>query len=320
MLWPVKFTHNGEIRRIKIEVEGHCDGISCESFRKVKILVAEMFPKLYNKPYFFVWQDEEGDQIITTSCDEFSEAVDVQSRMSDLLKFEIKLRGEATKSADTISSHISSQFIHIGVACDECNVDPIQGARYKCTIRADYDLCETCEAKKIQPHAMIKITDPSQAPEVFGFTDRFNPKHGCIEPRFIHTEKPKKEQFSPRSRANSVGSDNSSYIPNTRFSSRFEEAKSRDVMLTEVAAASGAADNDFNVTDSDKSTLPLVSLLSSLYQENKAKHYNIDSVHSQDAAEDYANYITELVSHGMSEKSARVLVMREIIKQGHVVN
>lgn len=54
-------------------------------------------------------------------------------------------------------------LIHTRVACNECRVKPIVGIRYKCTGRKDYDLCEACEAKKIQPFPMIKIDQPLAA-------------------------------------------------------------------------------------------------------------------------------------------------------------
>lgn len=59
-------------------------------------------------------------------------------------------------------SFIPSGFtnIHRYIRCDECNMNPIIGIRYKCTGREDYDLCEKCESKKIQPYPMIKIIEP----------------------------------------------------------------------------------------------------------------------------------------------------------------
>ena len=50
------------------------------------------------------------------------------------------------------------------MGCDGCDVKPIMGLRYKCTICKDYDLCETCEAKQFHNHFFLKIRDPSMAP------------------------------------------------------------------------------------------------------------------------------------------------------------
>jgi hypothetical protein len=40
---------------------------------------------------------------------------------------------------------------------------PIKGIRYKCAVREDFDLCESCEAKHVQPHSMLKIYHPDQS-------------------------------------------------------------------------------------------------------------------------------------------------------------
>jgi len=54
--------------------------------------------------------------------------------------------------------------IHYNIICDGCGMDPIQGARYKCAICPDYDLCSTCEAKGEHPeeHALVKLKVPTK--------------------------------------------------------------------------------------------------------------------------------------------------------------
>lgn len=37
--------------------------------------------------------------------------------------------------------------IHVGVTCDGCGASPIIGDRYRCTRRANFDLCSECEEK-----------------------------------------------------------------------------------------------------------------------------------------------------------------------------
>ena len=55
--------------------------------------------------------------------------------------------------------------VHIGVTCDGCNLNPIVGARFKCTVCTNYDLCESCEAADVHPlHPLLKIRDASQTP------------------------------------------------------------------------------------------------------------------------------------------------------------
>jgi hypothetical protein len=53
--------------------------------------------------------------------------------------------------------------IHIGVFCNGCMKNNIAGARYKCLVCKDFDLCEDCEAKTApvhdDTHVFIKIKD-----------------------------------------------------------------------------------------------------------------------------------------------------------------
>lgn len=52
--------------------------------------------------------------------------------------------------------------IHRNVVCDLCNVHPIQGIRYKCTVCNDFDLCEECEKTfgESHGHPLLKIRKP----------------------------------------------------------------------------------------------------------------------------------------------------------------
>ena len=53
--------------------------------------------------------------------------------------------------------------VHIGVACDGCNMNPICGPRFKSKTRADFDLCESCvqgELHKTDDYS--KIDQPNE--------------------------------------------------------------------------------------------------------------------------------------------------------------
>jgi hypothetical protein len=52
--------------------------------------------------------------------------------------------------------------VHTNITCDGCQVKPIVGNRYKCTICPDYDLCEKCERTGSHPvdHVLIKMKEP----------------------------------------------------------------------------------------------------------------------------------------------------------------
>jgi len=49
---------------------------------------------------------------------------------------------------------------HRGITCDVCDMSPIVGPRYKCTVRSDYDLCQKCHCETDPKFAMIKIRQP----------------------------------------------------------------------------------------------------------------------------------------------------------------
>jgi hypothetical protein len=59
-----------------------------------------------------------------------------------------------------------SPAVHARIICDGCGCNPIVGVRYKCAVRDDFDLCESCEASGNYDmgHPMLKINTPAQAP------------------------------------------------------------------------------------------------------------------------------------------------------------
>eukprot|EP00331_Platyophrya_macrostoma_P007563 CAMPEP_0176424982 /NCGR_PEP_ID=MMETSP0127-20121128/11145_1 /TAXON_ID=938130 /ORGANISM="Platyophrya macrostoma, Strain WH" /LENGTH=604 /DNA_ID=CAMNT_0017806111 /DNA_START=15 /DNA_END=1829 /DNA_ORIENTATION=+ len=57
-----------------------------------------------------------------------------------------------------------NKAVHHRVECDVCGVCPIVGARYKCSVTDNYDLCEKCEAVVDHPYPLLKIKNESQHP------------------------------------------------------------------------------------------------------------------------------------------------------------
>jgi len=51
---------------------------------------------------------------------------------------------------------------HSNVRCDGCNVFPIVGARFNCTVCPDFDLCAKCESASVHPaeHPLLKFRQP----------------------------------------------------------------------------------------------------------------------------------------------------------------
>jgi len=60
--------------------------------------------------------------------------------------------------------------VHQSVVCDACEISPITGIRYKCSVCPDFDLCEKCEATNAHEHPMLKIRKHEQAPVFFRCT------------------------------------------------------------------------------------------------------------------------------------------------------
>lgn len=90
------------------------------------------------------------------------------------------------EALDRAQEEIEREFatdVHTGITCDGCEMFPIRGIRYKCTVRSDYDLCEACEAQDTTGYAMIKIkenvgTRPLRTPGVWEFGKENKRKSG----------------------------------------------------------------------------------------------------------------------------------------------
>jgi hypothetical protein len=67
-----------------------------------------------------------------------------------------------TKIYNPDQSIPSCQKVHPAV-CKGCQVDPLLGARFRCTVRDDFDLCSKCEEQFPQPFPMIKVYTYTQA-------------------------------------------------------------------------------------------------------------------------------------------------------------
>ena len=63
-----------------------------------------------------------------------------------------------------MQNNSESNRIHQNVACDGCDMSPIVGVRYKCSVCQNFDLCSTCEELANHPHPFIKINTSDQAP------------------------------------------------------------------------------------------------------------------------------------------------------------
>jgi len=69
---------------------------------------------------------------------------------------------ELGASEDQINS--GDQVVHNHVACDGCNMEPIVGVRYKCSVCKNFDFCAMCEERRGHEHPFLKIYRPEQVP------------------------------------------------------------------------------------------------------------------------------------------------------------
>lgn len=68
--------------------------------------------------------------------------------------------GREVNGNNPTPSSNSPNVLHTGVVCDGCNCE-IRGYRYKCIECPDFDLCFSCEMKKLHgDHLMIRIVKP----------------------------------------------------------------------------------------------------------------------------------------------------------------
>jgi hypothetical protein len=93
--------------------------------------------------------------------------INLVKEISDLNFKEIDrlLRLEQKSSLNTKLANKINISVHTNVICDGCNINPIVGSRYKCSICKDFDFCEDCENNNFDHnHAFIKIRSPNLEP------------------------------------------------------------------------------------------------------------------------------------------------------------
>jgi len=78
--------------------------------------------------------------------------------------FDKLLKSDELPAADQTAEEATA--VHEGVRCDGCNVEPICGLRYKCSVCKNMDYCAKCEERLDHEHAFLKISRPGGAPEV----------------------------------------------------------------------------------------------------------------------------------------------------------
>uniref|UniRef100_A0A8B9TVA3 Sequestosome 1 n=1 Tax=Anas platyrhynchos TaxID=8839 RepID=A0A8B9TVA3_ANAPL len=125
--------------------------------------VAELFQGLLragSPPAFRLhYRDEDGDLIAFSSDEELELAMPFVR--DGVFRVYIKEKKECRREhRSQCSQEPPRDMVHPNVICDGCE-GPVVGARFKCTVCPDYDLCSTCEGKGIhKEHNMVMFQSP----------------------------------------------------------------------------------------------------------------------------------------------------------------
>ena len=69
--------------------------------------------------------------------------------------------GKCTRGTQQSSTSLDlkDKQIHHWIKCNECDMNPISGDRFHCSVCEDYDLCAGCEAKQCHDplHPLMKV-------------------------------------------------------------------------------------------------------------------------------------------------------------------
>lgn len=181
-LMPEEFHKKDEIRRFTL------DHNVATSFTFLREKLIFLFPVLQRRPFSVLYKDEEGD-FITVSSDEELKTACLTAAKDNLLRLNIKRkrdRGGSHHHHDKHRKHDEAldsfegllNAVHPRVTCDGCE-GSVVGFRYKCMQCPDYDLCMSCENKKVHAqHLFMRIPSPEMDYPRFPWAhDRHSRRH-----------------------------------------------------------------------------------------------------------------------------------------------
>jgi hypothetical protein len=125
-------------------------------------------------------------EIINNTLDKTKETL-----INKTLKRAMKLIDKKTKHVEEKTSNV----IHPTHSCDGCQVRPIVGIRYNCTVCSNFDFCEKCEEQHGETHAhpMVKFRTSEFQPRIRCGTNNFmNRIETLFKNTFTHEDKFKK--------------------------------------------------------------------------------------------------------------------------------
>lgn len=102
-----------------------------------------------------------------TPCKEYENEIlmmensKLQDKVDELIQkcISMDVEIESLKSSSVSSNKHVVDTIHKNIICDGCSTRDFQGRRYKCLVRPDFDLCESCEQSTEQNYPMVRLVD-----------------------------------------------------------------------------------------------------------------------------------------------------------------
>uniref|UniRef100_A0A8D0DUY1 Sequestosome 1 n=1 Tax=Salvator merianae TaxID=96440 RepID=A0A8D0DUY1_SALMN len=179
------------------------------------------------------YKDEDGDMIAFSSDEELKLALPC---VKDGV-FRIYVKEKKELKREQLHRQPSSQeappnVVHPNVICDGCD-GPVMGARFKCTVCPDYDLCSACEGKGThKEHNMIMFQSPLLHPFEWLPRGRWHRKmkhgmppfawlqgwgHGCPARQGRNSDQPQDGASSQNAAPEQAPSSSESQDPNVTF-------------------------------------------------------------------------------------------------------
>ncbi|NXS99262.1 SQSTM protein, partial [Jacana jacana] len=144
-----------EIRRFSLQPPAR--------YQAIHDRIAELFQGLLRAgppPAFRMhYKDEDGDLVAFSTDAELEMAMPYVK--DGVFRVYIKEKKECRREHRAqCGQELPRDMLHPNIVCDGCE-GPVVGARFKCTICPDYDLCSTCEGKGIhKDHNMVMFQSP----------------------------------------------------------------------------------------------------------------------------------------------------------------
>jgi hypothetical protein len=101
----------------------------------------------------------EVNDLTSQKFDQIEQINNLTNRNAELEAIVASLtEGKEVPKVEIPKGSVSVETMHLNIVCDGCQTANFKGRRYKCIVCPDFDLCETCEGKKIHSHPMLRLT------------------------------------------------------------------------------------------------------------------------------------------------------------------